>query len=224
MLSLASLLYILVVPSEFQFALHGKGSFQTIAYVFSICVLAVLLPAIAIIWLSTTIFAIYLVGFLFEYSILLIIATFHLLVVLLVYQIECTVLHVRLVYFANDDLDEAEHERQLFSVGAKFLARVRNNLLFTRLSRVVEDRALQVIRNHLPERLSSQFLEQNVPHVAFEDLDDNDESMNANNFNAIHRPAPPPPVQPIAPPPVHIHDHNASITESSPLLQPNSSP
>lgn len=217
MLSLASLLYILVVPSEFQFALHGKGSFQTIAYVFSICVLAILLPAIAIIWLSTTIFLIFLVGFLFEYSFLIITASLHLLVVLLLFQAECTMLHVRLVYFANDDIDEAEHDRQLFSSGARFLSRVRGNLLFSRLSRVFEARALQVVRNHLPERVSMQFLRQHVPQLSFEDLEAIGVQTDINTFNAPRQQPPSPPIQPGSGPPITYP--SVSATESSPLLR-----
>lgn len=223
MLSLASLLYVLVVPTELQFALHGKGSFQTIAYVFSICLLAILLPAIAIIWLSTTIFLIFLVGFLFEYAFLIIIATLHFLIVLVLYQVECTVLHVRLVYFANDDVDEAEHDRQLFTVGSKFLSRVRSNLLFTRLSRVVEDRALQVIRNHLPERVSTQFLQQHVPQISFDDLEDIAAQSDTNTFNPTHQPPPSPPTQPIPAPTPHTHIRNVSVTENSPLIRSNDS-
>lgn len=218
MLSLASLLYVLIVPYDLQFALHGKGILQSVAYVLTICVLAILLPAIAVIWLSTSIFLIFLIGLVFEYSMLILFATLHFFIVLFIYQVESTILHVRLVYFANDEADEAEHDRQLLAAGVAFLLRVRSNLLFGRISRVVEERALRVIQNHLPQHVTRQFLQEYVPQVAFEDLEDGDINPVPHSSEDTV-PLPPPSTTPAARLSLQDMRRETSFTEDSTLLQ-----
>lgn len=169
MLSLASLLYIVIVPPKLQFALYGKDSLNTICYIFSICTLAVLLPAIAVVWLSTILFVVTLVGFVFEYAILLTITTLRLFFVVVRYQVESTSLRLRSIYFAHDTTAQSENDHQLLNAGVNFLLRVRNNFLFERVSHAIEEHALQVIQNHMPDRVARQVLEEFATNITVGD-------------------------------------------------------
>lgn len=194
LIALSALLYVLLVPRNLQFALWGRGPWNTIAYIFIILLIAVLLPALAVIWISWVMFMIFVIGFLFEHVIVVALATIHFLAVLVMYQISNTALHVRLVYFpggrnahgSEDDLSltddsvatandsptqDVEYDRQLLAIGSTFVRRVRSNWFVERVPHMIEERAMQTMQAHMPDHIHAQLFQEQVPHIDFDDLD-----------------------------------------------------
>lgn len=216
MLGLASLLYVLIVPRSMQFSLYGSGAWNSIAYVFVVLVIATLLPAFAVIWISSVLFFIFFLGFIFEQVLVVLLGTFHFITVFIVYQLSNMVLHVRLVYFPDDDdVDEHDYDARLLAMGETFLRNIRSNWFISRLPRMLEERALQFTQNHMPDHVHEQLLRENVvPQLEFESVDDLAQihSSASGSSQALPSQA------------QHNEAGTSNVTEATPLLNSNAGP
>lgn len=217
MLSISALLYVLLVPRHFQFALYGKGVWNSIAYVFIIFFIASLLPAFAVIWISTVLFFIFFLGFMFEHALIVLFSTVHFVVVFVAYQVANTALHVRLVYFSDDeDSDETEYEARLLAMGENFMRRIRSNWFIRRLPRILEERALQITQNHMPDHVHEQLLRESSLSQVVEETHTN-QDPNRTSLPLLSTPS-----QSV---PSRLHQNTVEapgVNEASPLLSSDS--
>lgn len=215
LIALASLFYILIIPTSLQFSLYGDGILNSLGYIITIILLALSLPALAVIWLSSLLFFIFFLGFLAEFLFILLLAIGHFILTFMVYQITNIFLHVRLIYFPDDEAynnanaaanannndqelglmnnnnnadddngssnNENSYDVQVLSMGQSFLRSIRSNWFIARIPRILEDRALQLTQNNMPDHVHEQLFRSNVPHVDFDDLTDDDQNQNNNN-------------------------------------------
>lgn len=213
LLALSALIYVLLVPAQMQFSLYGRGPVQSFAYVVVVLLIAAILPAVAVTWISAVVFLAFVFGFLFEHIIYTTFATLYFLASLLAYQISNTVLHLRLVYFRDFD-DEAEFDRRLLQLSTILLRRVRNNWFMTRVPRMVSQSAVHLMQNNLPDQVFEQIEQQeSVPHIDFDALDHPDTAPTSERPRQSPPQSPPPPTPPPA---------STQPTDTTPLLQPNS--
>lgn len=179
-LACAALLYLLIVPRKYQLALYGGGFWQSMGYIFIILMIAGALPGVAIIWVGFCLFVIYFLGFMVEQLLCMIAGILYYLGALSVYQAENTLFHLSLIYYRNLE-EEAELDRRLLQMSERFLRRVRGNVFLYRVPAALEQDGIQVVENTLPDQLFDEMLQESIPHVDFETLEDIDENSTSQS-------------------------------------------
>lgn len=171
MIGLASLIYVLIVPRNLQLSLYGAGPWQTTGYICLVTLAAALLPAIAIIWVNSCVFLIFFIGFLFEQLLYAFMGIMHFFGVLTLYQAQNTFLHLRLIYL-RDIAEVVDFDHQLVVMSNRFLGRVRQNWYLRRVPTALDEDALQMVENLLPEHLLDEISQEDIPEIDFEALEE----------------------------------------------------
>lgn len=170
-IALSALLYLIIVPREYQLSLYGQGLWQSFGYCCIILTVAAALPFLTVVWISFCLFAIYFLGFFVEQLLCMIGGTLYYLGALFAYQAEHTLYELRLMYGGGNQ-DQAEIDRQVLQMSETFLRRVRGNVFLYRIPEALEQDGIQVVGNTLPEHLFDEMVQENVPQIDFEGLDD----------------------------------------------------
>lgn len=170
LVAISSLLYILLIPRNLQLSLYGSGPLQSAGFVVLVMTIAAMLPGVAIIWINVAVFFVFFLGFLLEQAVYVFVGILHFLGVLSLYQVENAFLHLRIIY-THDVLEQAEFDNRLLTMSRRFLSRIRQNWYLQRLPRAMEEDAMQIVSNVLPEHLYDELLHEGVPRIEFENLD-----------------------------------------------------
>lgn len=170
----AALLYILVVPREWQLSLWGGGLWQTLCYVSLIVAIAGVLPGMTVVWVNFCLLVIYFLAFVVEQVFCMVAGVFHYFGALTLYRLEYMLFHLRLLYYRHVE-DEIELDQRLLDMSDRFLRRVRGNVFLYRIPTALEQDGLQVVEGVLPEQLYDE-LDAHVPNVVdFETIASNSE-------------------------------------------------
>lgn len=175
----AALLYILVVPREWQLSLWGAGWWQTLCYVSLILAIAAALPGVTVVWVNFCLLVIYFLAFVVEQMFCVLAGVLHYFGALTLYQLEYTLFHLRLIYYRHVE-EDVELDQRLLDMSDRFLRRVRGNTFLYRIPNALEQDGLQVVEGVLPEQLYDELDAHVMPNVVdFETIASNSEEGGA---------------------------------------------
>lgn len=180
LIAAAAVLYLLIVPRKYQLALYGRSLWQSIGYIFIVLMMAGVLPGLAIVLVGFCLFVIYFLGFMVEQLFCVIAGILYYLGALSAYQAENTLFHLSLIYYRNVE-EEAELDRRLLQMSERFLRRVRGNFFLYRIPAALEQDGIQVVENTLPDLLFDEMVQESIPHVDFETLEEVDENSTSQS-------------------------------------------
>lgn len=200
LIGISSLIYVLLVPRKMQLSLYGAGVFQSIGYVLLVTTIAALLPGAAVVLVNALVFLVFFTGFLLEQLVYILIGILHFLAVLSLYEVEITLLHLRRIYYRTS-MEEVEFDQRLVRMSQRFLRRVKHNWFLRHLPRALDEDALQIIGNLLPDALLEDVMGEDIPRIGFDEIEDSQPEPSREN-----------PVQ------------STRIQETTPLLQRSLTP
>lgn len=179
LIGLSSLLYIIVIPDQYQFAIWGDGPVQSFAFCFTIILVAASLPGIVIVSFEITKYLIDIVTYTFVFFFFVFSWLLTFLLIKFIHTIESTFAILKHIYVADENelTDSNDYTNRIAEFNGRFLERVIDSSSLRQIRKFTVDNALRIcvknVEDHLSDDDATSVL-QLLPGAEYGSIEDED--------------------------------------------------